>query len=192
MASIHFARIGIRSLSKPKRIEKRKARVEMLPPKRIVCPIDFSDHSQQALIVATDLALRFQATLFLVHIVPMLPKLPSLATVFKEGEYERTLHEDAKRQLEQSVQELSKKGVTAEVSLGTANDVGMEIVRVAEHNQADLIVIATHGTTGWNKWVFGSVAEKVVHVAHCPVLVLRASPESKSADERSNLASSAV
>ncbi len=164
----------------------------MLPPKRIVCPIDFSDHSQNALIVATDLATRFQATLLLVHIVPMLPKLPSSVSIFKEGEYELQLHEDAKSRLEKTVQELSQKGVAAEVLLGTANDVGMEIVRVAEQHQADLIVIATHGITGWNKLVFGSVAEKVVHVAHCPVLVLRASPESKTATEPSNLASTAV
>jgi nucleotide-binding universal stress UspA family protein len=164
----------------------------MLPPKRIVCPIDFSDHSQEALIVATDLAARFQAEILLVHIVPMLPKLPSLSTLFKEAEYEAQLQEEAKRRLEESVRQLAQKGVRAEVLLGTANDVGMEIVRVGEHHQADLIVIATHGTSGWNKFVFGSVAEKVVHAAHCPVLVLRASPESKSAAESSNLASTTV
>jgi nucleotide-binding universal stress UspA family protein len=57
--------------------------------------------------------------------------------------------------------------------VGTANDVPMEIIRVAEHRSPDLIVIATHGTTGWNRLVFGSVAEKVVHLASCPVLLLR-------------------
>jgi nucleotide-binding universal stress UspA family protein len=163
----------------------------MQTPKRIVCPIDFSDHSQDALIVATDLALRFQASLLLVHIVPMLPKLPSLSTIFKEEEYERELHEEAKRRLEETAKQLSQKGVTAEVYLGTANDVGMEIVRVAEHHDTDLIVIATHGMTGWNKVVFGSVAEKVVHAAHCPVLVLRASQESRPAPEPQKVASTA-
>src|ERR1700722_4017192 len=163
----------------------------MLPPKRIVCPIDFSDHSQEAIGVATDLALRFQAALLLIHIVPMLPKLPSLSAVLHEGEYERELHEDAKRRLDESVQQLSQKGVTSEVHLGTANDVGMEIVRVAEHYNADLIVIATHGMTGWNKVVFGSVAEKVVRAAHCPVLVLRASEASKHVSEPQKAASTA-
>ena len=164
----------------------------MQTPKRIVCPIDFSDHSQDALVVATDLALRFQATLVLVHIVPMLPKLPFTVSIFKEGEYEAQLHVEAKQQLEKSVQELSQKGIKAEVFLGTANDVGMEIVRVAEHHEADLIVIATHGITGWNKVVFGSVAEKVVRAAHCPVLVLRASKESRPAAQTPKMASTAV
>jgi nucleotide-binding universal stress UspA family protein len=64
----------------------------------------------------------------------------------------------------------------------------MEILRITEHNSADLIVIATHGMTGWHRLVFGSVAEKVVRLASCPVLVLRANPKAgqdaslKSAD----------
>jgi nucleotide-binding universal stress UspA family protein len=164
----------------------------MLPPKRIVCPIDFSDHSDDALIVATDLAARFQATILLVHIVPMLPKMPNLSTIFREEEYEHELHEEAKRRLEETAKQLSQKGVTAEVHLGTANDVGMEIVRVADHHDTDLIVIATHGMTGWNKVVFGSVAEKVVRAAHCPVLVLRASQEARPASEPSKMASTTV
>jgi nucleotide-binding universal stress UspA family protein len=49
----------------------------------------------------------------------------------------------------------------------------MEVLRVAEHQKADLIVIATHGMTGWNRLVFGSVAEKVVRLAHCAVLIIR-------------------
>jgi nucleotide-binding universal stress UspA family protein len=47
-------------------------------------------------------------------------------------------------------------------------------VRIAEHENADLIVIATHGMTGWRRVLFGSVAEKVVRLAKCPVLTIRA------------------
>ena len=50
---------------------------------------------------------------------------------------------------------------------------------MAEHNHADLIVIATHGMTGWHKLAFGSVTEKVVKLATCPVLVLRVQPKSE-------------
>lgn len=162
----------------------------MLPPKKIVCPIDFSDFSQQALTASIDLAKIFGATLSLVHIVPMIPKLPSLSTAFKEGEYEAELHEEAKKRLDASAAEITKKGVATEVILGTANDVPMELVRLAEHHQADLIVMATHGATGWNRMVFGSVTEKVVHVAHCPVLVLRASGEGQSATDHAKATTS--
>jgi len=57
------------------------------------------------------------------------------------------------------------------VVLGEAAD---EIVRMSEEQRVDLIVIATHGQTGWRHMVFGSVAEKVVRLAPCPVLTIRA------------------
>ena len=67
--------------------------------------------------------------------------------------------------------------------VGTANDVGMELVRIAEHDNVDMIVIATHGMTGWRRIAVGSVAQKVVEQAACPVLVLRA----KAGDHAANL-----
>jgi nucleotide-binding universal stress UspA family protein len=57
--------------------------------------------------------------------------------------------------------------------VGTADDVGMEILRIGEEQRGDLIVIATHGATGWKDLILGSVAEKVVRLARSPVLVLR-------------------
>lgn len=160
----------------------------MLPPKVIVSPIDFSSHSQEALDTAAHLAKLYGAQLLLVHAVPAIPKLPSATSIFREADFERELHKDAEQRLKALVSDLAAKGVEARAEVGTANDVAMEILRIAEHNSADLIVIATHGMTGWHKLVFGSVAEKVVRLASCPVLVLRANPKagqdapSKSAD----------
>ena len=152
----------------------------MLPPKVIVSPIDFSVHSDAALKTAADLALRFGSELCLVHVVPALPNLPSLRSFFKEGEYEQTLQADAEKQLAQMVEKIATRGIKARYAIGTANDTGMEILRTAELNHADLIVIATHGMTGWHQLAFGSVAEKVVRLASIPVLLLRAQPERES------------
>jgi nucleotide-binding universal stress UspA family protein len=149
----------------------------MLPPKLIVSPIDFSSHSQEALQTAADLAKQFGSELLLIHAVPALPKLPSATSIFHEAQYEQELHRDAERLLQDLAEELAKKGLRVRTEVGTANDVGMEILRITEHNSADLIVIATHGMTGWHRLVFGSVAEKVVRLASCPVLVLRANPK---------------
>ena len=149
----------------------------MLPPKVIVSPIDFSVHSDDALKTAADLALRFGSELCLVHVVPALPKLPSLQAFFKEADYEQALHSDAEKQLAQMVEEFARRGINAKYVVGTANDTGMEILRMAEHHHADLIVIATHGMTGWHRLAFGSVDEKVVRIATSPVLVLRARAE---------------
>ena len=84
---------------------------------------------------------------------------------------------------------LAQKNVKARTEMGTANDVGMELVRSAEHNHADMIIIATHGMTGWHKIAFGSVAEKVVKLASCPVLVLRANALADAGGEKKTASS---
>ena len=76
--------------------------------------------------------------------------------------------------------------------IGTANDVGMEIVRIAENDHADMIVIATHGMTGWRRIPFGSVAKKVVEEAKCPVLVLRASETGQASETQPHTSSSSA
>jgi nucleotide-binding universal stress UspA family protein len=153
----------------------------MLPPKLILSPIDFSDPSTEAVNVATDLAKLFGSELCLAHIVPAIPKLPPSVSMFKEGEYEEYLHREAVQHLERIAKQIGEKGVKSKTIVGTANDVGMELVRIAEQEKVDLVVIATHGMTGWRRLAFGSVTEKVVRTASCPVLVLRAEASSQAA-----------
>jgi nucleotide-binding universal stress UspA family protein len=160
----------------------------MMPPKLILSPIDFSDHSRGALDVAAEMATKFGAELLLVHVVPAVPDLPEGVSIFKEGEYGQELHEEATQRLAELAAGLAQKDVKTSTEVGTANDVGMELVRIAEEKHADMIIIATHGMTGWRKIPFGSVAEKVVEEAACPVLVLRA----KAADEAEGDAAAAA
>jgi nucleotide-binding universal stress UspA family protein len=145
-----------------------------VPPKVILVPIDFSDPSRAALDVAAQFAVQFGSELCLLHVVPVIPDLPDTAALLKEGEYEKELHTDAEKRLDDMVEDLEKKKIHATAEVGTANDVPMEIVRYAEDENADLIVIASHGLSGWKRFVLGSVAEKVVHDAPCAVLMLRA------------------
>jgi nucleotide-binding universal stress UspA family protein len=148
----------------------------MLEPKTVLAPTDFSEPSRDALDTAAEVAFRYGATLLLVHIVPAIPELAAGVSIFKEGDYERRLHEDAAKRLTALVASYSRKGLTVRTEVGTANEAGMEIVRIAERENADLIVIATHGMTGWHRLAFGSVAEKVMRASHCAVLLLRAQP----------------
>lgn len=152
----------------------------MFPPKLILSPIDFSEHSQEALKTAAAMAKAFGSELLLVHAVPAIPRLPSATEFFHEAQYEAALHKEAEQRLANLAKGLAQQGVRARTEVGIANEVGMEILRIAEHNHADMIVIATHGMTGWHKLVFGSVAEKVVKMATCPVLVLRAVRKAES------------
>ncbi len=142
--------------------------------KKILCPTDFSEASRLAIDVAADLAARDKGELCVVHVVEVEPPLPSDPNfVMEVPEYERTLHADAQRQLDALAACL--KNVTIRTMVGHG-DPGSEIVRVAQEEAADLIVMPTHGRTGLDHLVFGSVAEKVVRHAHRPVLTLPAPP----------------
>jgi len=157
---------------------------EAISPKLILAPIDFSDFSHHALDVAADVASRFAAELLLVHVVPAIPNLPEGVSIFKEGEYDQSLHEQAATRLSNLAAGLAAKNLRVRTEVGTANDVGMELVRFAENDRADMIVIATHGMTGWRRIAFGSVAKKVVEEAACPVLVLRAKEADQAVDSK--------
>jgi nucleotide-binding universal stress UspA family protein len=164
----------------------------MLPPKLILSPIDFSDSSQAALDVAADFAARFGAELLLVHVMPAIADLPEKVSVFKEGQYDQSLTDAGAKRLADLAATLAQKNVKARAEMGTANDVGMELVRIADHEHADMIIIATHGMTGWHKIAFGSVAEKVVKQASCPVLVLRANALEDAGSEKKAASSAAA
>lgn len=164
----------------------------MMNPKVILSPIDFSDSSLEALDVARDIATRYGSSIVLVHVVPVIPKLPGDASIFHEGDYERGLIGRAEQRLTDLAAKLKEQGIDARTSVGLANEAAMEILRCAEHEHADLIVIATHGMTGWRRLAFGSVTDKVVRTADCPVLVLRKSAGSNAGDAKEKSASAAA
>jgi universal stress protein A len=151
----------------------------MFNPKIILAPVDFSDAALEALETAADLATRFGAVLLLVHVVPALPDLPARVSIFKEGEYDHRLHDEAVQRVAALASTYRSAGLTVRSEVGVADDVGMEIVRLVEAQKADLIVLASHGAGGWKDLVLGSVAEKVLRLAPGPVLLLRS--RSKSA-----------
>ncbi len=149
----------------------------MLPIKTLLCPTDFSEPSQEALKMAIDLARHFKADICLVNVVPVLPPLPPNPNfVFEVPEYERMLHTDADQKLFELVGYVAALDINVRSKVGHG-DAATEIVRIAAEENADLIVIATHGSTGWRSAMFGSVAEKVVRLAKCPVLTTRAPAE---------------
>lgn len=150
----------------------------MLPFKKILCPTDFSEPSYEALRLANQLALSFSAKLCLVHVVAPVPVLqaPAAPSTFNIPAYQQELVESSER----SLQKLVKESVAEELEarpIVAYGDEASEIVRIAGEEEVDLIVIATHGHTGFRHLIFGSVAEKVVRLAPCPVLTIRASSD---------------
>ena len=145
----------------------------MLPVHRLLAPTDFSDISVETVMRASELALHFKAELIVLHVIPPIPTLPSDPHYnFEVPAYQDALRENARRQLDETVARLALKEVEA-TALLSHGDPAREIVRIAREEKIDMIVIATHGLTGWQHLVFGSVAEKVVRFADCPVLTVR-------------------
>lgn len=143
--------------------------------RQIVAPTDFSEYSKQAIAYAYELAQTFGAKLLLLHVVE-LPAYP--AEVFLPLSEGTTLLDDLERQGHLDLAQLLPKVEDGKVEVGRQVMVGTpydKIIEVAKAEKADLIVMATHGRTGISHLFMGSVAEKVVRTAPCPVLTIRPS-----------------
>ena len=138
--------------------------------KRILVPIDFSDCATKALRYAVPLARQHGASLELIHVIS--------SPVYGFGEYgpiwtpsiENELPGSKKALQKLAETEIRKVPFNVEVRIGAPY---LEITQFAQSEQIDLIVIATHGYTGFKHVLLGSVAENVVRFAPCPVLVVK-------------------
>ena len=157
--------------------------MSMLPFKRILCPTDFSEPALVAVKRANELARHFSAELLVAHAIPAIPGPhmyadPPVATSFDVPLYQQELALFAENRLKNLVSHHIAKEVRSR-DLVTTGDPAPEILRLAAAEHVDLIVIASHGETGWRHLVFGSVAEKVVRHSPCPVLTITAPLEKK-------------
>jgi nucleotide-binding universal stress UspA family protein len=142
--------------------------------KRICCPIDFSDASRAAMEVAADLARRNEATLVLLHAYPIPGYTFPDGSVVASPRMMQELADQAQKHLDEWRAEAEKlvgaPRVRAEKAIG---EPAAEILAFAKSSGQDLLVLGTHGRTGLEHALMGSVAERVVRKAHCPVLTVR-------------------
>ncbi|MGD0941822.1 MAG: universal stress protein [Terracidiphilus sp.] len=147
-------------------------------PTRILLPIDFSPSSQSALEMAADLAQHFHAELYLVNVIPFFP-VTTLPDFVPEEAFLKEARTRAENHLSKCLAVLTSRGVKATSSVEVGNDIAGSIMEVVDHEHIDMVVISTHGISGWHPLIFGSIAEKVVKLVQCPLLLLRtAKPES--------------
>jgi universal stress protein A len=138
----------------------------------IMAPTDFSPNSERAIDYAVQLARRLGAKLTLLHVIPE----PSALDYSMEGVSLQEIQgwekeAETKLAAELARAQLEYKEVDAlRVSALHPRD---EIVRAATNLSADLLVVSTHGYTGWKHFLLGSDAEKILEHASCPVLVVR-------------------
>jgi universal stress protein A len=157
-------------------------RVRMNPPrpgalvksiKNILVPIDFSPHSEQALQVAADLARRYGASLELAHVYhPLSYALPE-GYVLIAPEQLREILAQFELQLKAARADVLETGVQDVQTVLLEGDPCARILHRVKERGHDLIVMATHGRSGFKRMFIGSVAENVVRAASCPVLTIR-------------------
>ena len=146
--------------------------------KKILCPIDFSEPSEAALSTAVDLAEHYAAEVVLMHAVNEIDPMPAPSYTLTPQMVEQIpqlmeqMKENATRALEALVKQYIGSRVRTDVRV-TTGVAARSIVDIAAGEHMDLIVIATHGRSGIKGILFGSVAEKVVRTAECPVLTVK-------------------
>jgi universal stress protein A len=154
------------------------------PYKVILCPVDFDDNSTAALGHARQLASDMGATIYLLHVLPILPAYAD--QVLLDG-VDEAAEQEAQRRLEDLAgHKLAGVPVEIHTRITFVSAVPKTILAFARDLGADLIVMATHGRGVIGHLVFGSVTEAVVRNAVCPVLTLRfglqTEPEPKAVD----------
>lgn len=139
------------------------------PFKKILCPVQFDDSQQVALDLVSHLAKDMDATVYLLHVMAIVPiDAPNVAiTTHTQAE------EDAHARL-QAIAAEKLAGLKSEIVTRIAGpgETARCVLEVAEELDTDLIVLKTHGRSGLAHFVMGSVAEQVVRRAHCAVLTL--------------------
>jgi universal stress protein A len=154
-------------LKKKKRVLRNRA--TEFTVRTILVPVDFSKPAVHAMDYAVRFAQVFGSRLFLLHVVEQ-SAIAVDSTQWVDIYSQAKLV--AKSRLERFARRIKKMDipVTAEIIRGAAY---AEIIRFARRHRADLIVIGTHGRTGLQRWIMGSVAERVIRLAPCPVLSIQ-------------------
>jgi nucleotide-binding universal stress UspA family protein len=139
---------------------------------RILCPVDFSERSRQAVEYARGFAETFKSEIHLLHVMePIIYPIEYGVAPTPHLDLEETARANAEAEL-RKLAETAARGVKTQiwVRIGRAAEA---IVDVAKDASVDLVVMATHGRTGVSHLFLGSTAERVVRLAPCPVLAAK-------------------
>ena len=141
--------------------------------KELVVATDFSEYSLRAIDYGVEIAEKFASHMTLVYVVePLLQAADLTWTTVDFEELNKAHKEAAEKQLKQIVDERIRKGISCDTVILFGKPF-VEILKYAKEENADLIVMATHGRGAISHLLMGSTAEKVVRKALCPVLTVK-------------------
>ncbi len=141
---------------------------ETIALRKVLCPIDLTGFSRQVLPYAAEISRQFGATLLLVHVVDQWMDYTDFITD-SQLEIQRHRLEHAQAELKKMAEDLQPLSVETRVVTGVPH---RETTTIAKEENVDLIVLTTHGRSGFVHAVLGSVTEKVLRSASCPVLTV--------------------
>lgn len=142
--------------------------------KKILVPLDSSSMAEAALPLARSLAECFGAELIVLHVnTPLAMQYYAPEMLATVAELEQTARVEANTYLHHTAANLMDRGIKASAVLKDDVTAANAILDYADHNSVDLIAMSTHGRSGIGRWLLGSVADKVVHGAKVPVLLVR-------------------
>ena len=139
--------------------------------KKIFCPTEFSKPARRGVDAAVEMAEKFSTEPILVHVTLAPWRSGSFQRATNKERHTAYAHEAMARLIKESVPSQIK--CRSQIIGGMLVRPANAIVQLAEEEAADLIVLASHGQSGWGRIFFGSVAENVVCLSICPVLTLK-------------------
>jgi nucleotide-binding universal stress UspA family protein len=147
----------------------------MIALKKILVATDFGEAADAAYLYARALARNFNASVDLLHVVENVTARLFSGEMYIEvpAQMQKDLEEAARTQLDKRLVDNDPNPLPARAVLLTSNATAATVVEYARSHKVDLIVIGTHGHKGVEHLLMGSVAERIVRTAGCPVLVVR-------------------
>jgi universal stress protein A len=139
--------------------------------RRILAPTDFSHRSEAALDYAVRLARLMHGQLTLLHVLPDPSAFDYTMNGPAQEEWDQA-REKAEKNLADAVAHAKRSFLEVDSKFRSGPDLRNEILKTAREISADLLVLSTHGYTGWKHLLFGSDAENILEHAPCPVLVV--------------------
>jgi nucleotide-binding universal stress UspA family protein len=148
---------------------------------KILCPVDFSDYSELILRYGSVFAQTHGAGILLLYAIPEIENILGFASI-DPPDYKR-LREKAFERTRELSSELIAPQIKSELLVEIGPAAGT-ILSVADRQKADLIVVATHGLTGYERFLLGSVAYKLIHTSDIPLLVVRKPARAAAHEEK--------
>ena len=137
--------------------------------KKILLATDGSDHARKAIEYASDIAAKYKATVYLIHVVPPLHSVAEVDVKKIQDNQQKF----ANQIIEEAEREVKKKGVEGYQSTILQGEPAREIIEFARKNSVDMIVMGSHGAGKVETLMLGSVSNKVCHLTNCTCLTVK-------------------